>query len=112
MSDELYAPIIKAVNATGCAFVWRNQSGGLRVRGGWMTLAPKGLPDIVGWMRRGPRTGAFVGLEVKTKDGDASPEQRAYLARIEEAGGVAAVVVTPAEALAAVMRAAGLTWRG
>ena len=108
MSEELYAPIIRAVNATGCAFVWRNQSGGVPTRGGWMTLSPKGTPDIVGWMARGPKSGAAIGLEVKVGKGKATPEQTEHLERLARAGGVTGVVVWPHEAIAIVLRAAGL----
>lgn len=93
---------IEAVNATFRAFVWRNQSG--TARGGKTKLAPKGSPDIVGFSLV---DGRFIGLELKAP-GARTERKRAIMQAqwrklIEGAGGIAAVVTSPAEAVALVM---------
>jgi hypothetical protein len=61
--QQLVAAIIEAVNDTGLAHVWRCHAGRVRVRGGWIRLAPNGTPDIVGYSIL--HAGVFVGIEVK-----------------------------------------------
>lgn len=68
----------------------------------------KGSPDIVGWRNVritadmvGRDVAVFVGLEVKSERGRPTPEQRAFLDTLSQAGGVAEVVRSPAEAAAA-----------
>lgn len=70
MSEQnIVKAVLDAINRSGLAKVWRNQSGIVRTRGGFMHLAPKGSPDIVGYMLDG--SARFVGIEVKKpkKDG-------------------------------------------
>lgn len=50
-------------------------------------------------------TGRFVALEVKKPGGRVEPEQEAWLEAVRRAGGFAAVVHSPEEALAALDRA-------
>lgn len=97
----IIASIVTVVNRTGEAFVWRNQSGIVRVKGGFMHLAPSGSPDVVGWTR----DGRFVGFEVKvpnarTEKGRAE-RQAEWRARIIAAGGVAAQVTGAMDAIRA-----------
>lgn len=54
----------------------------------------KGLPDIVGCI-----DGRFFGIEVKVPGRDAEPIQRLQLRRIIEAGGIAGVAHSVAEAV-------------
>jgi hypothetical protein len=61
---------------------WRCQSGIVRVKRGWMHLAPKGTADIVGVLPGG----RFLAVEVKTDDGDLEPSQVEWWARIIAAG--------------------------
>ena len=89
--------IINAINATRLAYVWRNQSGKVQVRGAWMTLAPVGSPDIVGHMRDG--TGRFVGIDVKLTDGKVSPEQIEWKKRMAEDGCVCGIATSVFEAI-------------
>lgn len=65
----------------------------------------KGSPDIVGWQpvkitadMVGTTLAVFVGLEVKSSTGRPTPEQRNFLDRLAQAGGVASVVRSPADA--------------
>jgi hypothetical protein len=93
-------PIIDAVNASGLAEVWRNHSGAVAVKRGYMHLSPVGAPDIVGFAR----DGRFVGLEVKVPKAKTEKEraekQREYRERIIASGGIAAEITTPEEAIA------------
>jgi hypothetical protein len=101
LSGERVADIIKAVNASGLATVWRNQSGLVRVARGFMHLAPKGSPDIVGFTRGG----RFVGLEVKLTDktarakGETAEAQSEWRQKILAAGGIHGQVLTPEDAI-------------
>jgi hypothetical protein len=99
--------VIEAVNATGAAFVWRNQSGITKVRGGFMHLAPEGSPDVVGWLRGG----RFLGIEVKVEGNRTqkarAERQREWRDRIVASGGVSGEVRSAADAVALVLRAIG-----
>jgi hypothetical protein len=99
--------VIAAVNASGLAFVWRNQSGVVRAKGGYVHLAPNGSPDRVGFAR----AGLFVGLECKV-EGSKTEKERAGLqaewrARIIAAGGIAGEVRNAAEAIELLARRTG-----
>jgi hypothetical protein len=99
--QDLVRTIIDATNATGLAFVWRCQSGRVRVRRGWMHLSPAGTPDVIGWLR----DGRFLGIEVKRPGEKPTEIQEECRRRIIAAGGVAAIVRAVAEAVAVVRRA-------
>src|SRR5579859_6181917 len=96
---------IESINASGLAFVWRNHSGAVRVKRGFMHLAPEGSPDLVGWLR----DGRFVGIETKVAGARTQKARAAAQAewrdRIRAAGGVAGEVRSPADALALVRAA-------
>ena len=91
--------IIKTINASGLATVWRCPSGEVRVRRGYLHMAPKGTPDIVGYTR----DGKFVGIEVKVPgnrtDKARAESQLAARVAIIAAGGIAAEVQSPQEAI-------------
>lgn len=68
----------------------------------------KGSGDLIGWRTVtitpemvGRTVAVFASLEVKTKTGRVSPEQANFRAAVERAGGIAAVVRSDAEAVAA-----------
>jgi hypothetical protein len=97
--------MINAINASGRACVWRQQSGRVAVKRGWMHLAPEGSSDIVGYLLDG--SGRHVSIEVKdlsTGHGKrgASAEQTSLLAEVAAAGAVAGVATSVDEALAIV----------
>ncbi len=48
-----------------------------------------GVPDIIGFSRR---TGKFIAVEVKTGRDRASAAQKAFLAELSKAGGIAMIV--------------------
>ena len=96
--QDITRAIIAAVNATGLAEVWRNQSGTVRVKGGYMHHAHAGVADVVGFAAR---SGLMVAIEVKKPGEVPTQAQTAFLERLRRAGGVAACVTSVAEALAA-----------
>lgn len=64
-------------------FFWRNNSGSFKTeRGGFYSFGAKGSPDIF-VLTQG---GFLVQLEVKTKKGRQSPEQKEWQRRSEELG--------------------------
>lgn len=75
--------------------VFRVQSGRVKVRGGWMVLAPNGTPDlyVLGW----------GWLECKAEKGKLSHDQLRMHERIRRAGERVAVVRSAAEAVRAVI---------
>ena len=101
---NLYQPIITALAESRLACVWRNQAGSVRAKGGWIHMAPEGTPDLIGFVLYGPRKGAFVGLEVKAKRGRETTLQATWRTRIVSAGGIAAVVYSPQEAVTLLRR--------
>lgn len=90
---ERQAGIVEALALIGRT-AFRVQSGKVKVRGGWMQLAPVGTPDlyVLGW----------GWLECKAERGKLSMNQLVMHERIRHAGELVAVVRTPAEAVAAV----------
>lgn len=96
---ELLAAIRDALVTSGRVMVWRNNSGMLRAEHGRVVRFGLGLgsADLIGLVRG---SGRFFALEVKTPRGTASPEQRAWIAAVEAAGGFARVVRSVDEALA------------
>jgi hypothetical protein len=104
MSEQaLTRAVIQGLNATGLCTVWRNQSGRIQVRGGFMQLGPIGSPDVVGYAR----DGRFVGIEVKLPGEKPTLAQSDWRERIEQAGGVAGVVHGVAEAIELLTAATG-----
>jgi len=93
-SDILHE-ILVAVTAVPGVLAHRNNSGLLYAPNGARVRASvPGAPDIIGCYR-----GRWIGLEVKTPRGRQSAAQRNYQAAVERAGGVYALVRSPAEAL-------------
>jgi hypothetical protein len=91
--SEIQRDVIRSVNKSGLASVWRSQSG--TRGGGRMHLAPTGTPDIVGYTR----FGRFVGLEVKRPGKGPSKAQSDAGKAILASGGIWAVVTSAREAL-------------
>ena len=96
--------IIEAITRSRRACVWRQQSGVVAVRRGWMHLAPEGSSDIVGYMLDG--SGRHVAIEVKGASAHgrrgASDEQQSALEAARSAGCVVGVATSVDEALAIV----------
>jgi hypothetical protein len=87
------ALIVKELAKVGRVAI-RIQCGVVKVRGGWMHLAPAGTPDlyVLGW----------GWIETKMEDGELSPAQVETHARMRAAGELVKVARTPAEAIRAV----------
>jgi len=68
--------------------VWRNNSGTAQVKLGkneyWMKLAPKGTPDLIGYLP----DGRFLGIEVKRPGQHATKEQQEFLDELNARGGL------------------------
>lgn len=95
---DLYGPILLALSRAG-ARVFRNNVGLARYRGHTVRYGlATGSSDLIGWTP----DGRFLALEVKTPRGRLTAEQSAFLDAVARAGGVAACVRSPEEALAAI----------
>jgi hypothetical protein len=105
----ILAAVHKALAATGRCVIWRNNSGALPAigRGGRSYPMRFGLgvggADLVGLLRP---SGRFIAIEVKAPSGKQSPEQQAWAAAVQGAGGFYRVVRSAEEALEA-LEAAG-----
>ena len=101
MSEQkIVKAVVEALNCSGLAKVWRNQSGCVKVAGGFMHLAPKGSPDIIGYTLRGAR---FIGIEVKRPKGYTNPDQvkvqTEWREKLLAAGAIAGQVTSVDEAI-------------
>jgi hypothetical protein len=85
------------------AWCCRLQSGRVRVKGGWMHLAPTGSPDIIGGLRG---SGRIFGIEVKGPKGRQSDGQEETERRWLAAGLLYWVCRDVTEAVEMVQRAA------
>jgi hypothetical protein len=93
---ELQASIVSSLERLGYLVI-RVQSGKVKVKGGWMQLAPEGTPDL-----HVMSPGLATWLETKVKDGKLRPSQVAWHERAKKGGHRVAVVRSVAEALQAV----------
>jgi len=92
---DILAAILARITQIPGVLAWRNNSGMFFTATGRAVRASvPGAADIIGVCR-----GRFIALEVKTQTGRQSPSQRNYQAAVERAGGVYALVRSPAEAL-------------
>ncbi len=98
---EIQRAILDALASVG-AFAMRVQSGKVKVRGGWMQLAPAGTPDIIVLV---PPRGLLLGLEVKTATGEERESQIIWRAQACRRGAVVETVRSVQEALDAYRRA-------
>ena len=71
----------------------------------------EGSSDLIGWTSMeitpemvGKKVAVFTALEVKSSRGSASDEQRNFIQRVKEAGGIATVVRTEQEAIDALKK--------
>jgi hypothetical protein len=107
---DLQQRIRLAVGALPGFRVWRNNSGKLPDprTGRWVQfgVASPGGSDLIGYRTIeitsdmvGARVAVFTAFEIKTATGRATPEQRRFLEHIRNAGGIADIVRSDAEAL-------------
>lgn len=85
--------------------LWRNSTGVAQTKDGRSQRFGLcvGSADIIGI---GPG-GRFLALEVKTPTGRVSPEQARFIALVNQRGGIGAVVRSPDQARAVIVRARG-----
>ena len=99
-----------AISALPEATLWRNTRGvvelpsGGRLRYG---VGPNGASDLIGFVTLrvtpamvGRNVAVFAVVEVKAPGRYATPEQRAFIERVQDAGGIAGVATSAAEARA------------
>lgn len=99
MSETAIQKAIRvAVNASGRAIVWRNNTGVDVARGVRYGLG-NGSADLVGML---VPSGRFLALEVKTPIGRLREDQRLWLDVVRKRGGVAACVRSVADAMAVI----------
>ena len=107
MSEHELQQRIRLACGQGPVRLWRNNSGALVDQQGRLVRFGlcKGSSDLIGLRSLeittdlvGQRLAQFVALEIKTARGVVSPEQRAFLALVEQLGGVAAVCRSVEEA--------------
>jgi hypothetical protein len=100
MSEHELQQRIRLACGRGPVRLWRNNSGALVDQQGRLVRFGlcKGSSDLIGLRTLeittdlvGQRLAQFVALEIKTTRGLVSPEQRAFLALVEQLGGVAAI---------------------
>lgn len=94
---DIKREILAVLHAHGI-IAFRVHSGQVRVRRGWMHLAPAGTPDIVAIV---PPHGRFLGLEVKTEDGTERPGQLDFAKGARRHGAAVVTVRSSREAIAA-----------
>lgn len=71
-------------------FHWRNNSGAYKTEhGSFIRFGIKGSPDIIAIH---PKTGQFIGIEVKTKKGKLNENQKLFKKKVEENNAIYIVV--------------------
>jgi hypothetical protein len=95
--------IVDAFETIGVRAI-RVQSGIVKVRGGWMHLAPEGTPDIMICV---PPNGRALFLEVKTRRGKESGGQTTRAQELRALGALVHTVRSVEEAVAAYREAMG-----
>ena len=100
MNEHEIQQRIRLACGHGPVRLWRNNSGALVDQQGRLVRfgLAKGSSDLIGLRTLeitpdlvGQRIAQFVALEIKTARGVVSPEQRAFLALVEQLGGLAAI---------------------
>jgi hypothetical protein len=88
---DIETQILDWLASLGIGFFWKNTSGGFHDGKRWRQhqskFAIRGTSDILGLVN-----GRFIALEVKTTTGVVSSEQKAFIQKVRECGGFAAVV--------------------
>lgn len=72
------------------AWSTRMNNGMATAKGSRVRFAFKGISDIIGQMSRN-RNGVMLAIEVKGKSGHATPEQIAFLEKVNRNGGIAGI---------------------
>ena len=116
MSEQHIQQHIRLACSTGPVRLFRNNTGVLRDANGRPVQFGlcKGSADLIGWTTRtitadmvGQQVAVFTSIEVKTATGRLRPEQRQWLEVVENAGGIAGVARSVADAEALLRNATG-----
>lgn len=88
LEKEIQATILQYLQARKI-FCWKEHSGGVPMDGGkfFMPIGLKGKADILGILPGG----RFLAIEVKRRSGVLSQDQKYFLDRVSQEGGVAFV---------------------
>lgn len=97
--------VIDAINATGLAVVWNSPVGA--ARRGRIRMAPKGTPDVIGYLRDGRLLAIECKMPNDRTEKTRRESQQAWRDRAQSAGCVVGVVRSVAEAVAVVTQANG-----
>jgi len=89
--ETIVSDAIRAYLTTKGCIVYRMQSGRFRGAGGWITMNPEGTPDLVCGFPIGGLC-VMIGVEIKTKIGKESEEQKEFGRKLEGIGGFYAVL--------------------
>lgn len=92
-TSDVVTPILNALERAGITAT-RMQAGKVKVRGGWLRLAPAGWPDIIGYLP----DGRMFGIEAKTATGKDREAQLAWAARARANRVLVIKARSPAEA--------------
>ena len=107
MSEQRIQQEIRLACSRGPVRLYRNNTGTLRDQHGRPVTfgLAKGSADLIGWTTRtitsdmvGQSIAVFTSIEVKTPTGRVSPEQHAWLAAVQAAGGIAGIARSVEEA--------------
>jgi len=101
---DIQHEIREALGLDSRVILWRNNVGAYQKDRQWIRygLGGNGGADLVGMLRG---SGRLLALELKTRSGKVSEDQRLFLQLVRTAGGFAAVVRSVEEAVGAVDRA-------
>jgi hypothetical protein len=78
------------------AWCYVTSAGSFRVRGGYMTVGVKGMPDILGQIKE---SGVLFGIEIKKDNGIVSEDQKYFINLINGSGGIAGVARSVSDAI-------------
>lgn len=97
LEKDIQKAILDYLNLKGI-FCWKEHSGGLPVDNGqrFIPIGLRGKSDILGIIQGG----RFLAIEVKRPKGKVSVEQRLFLEKINEKGGIAFVATSVDDVIA------------
>lgn len=96
-ANEMKQLCVSKLDKVG-ALAWVNNTGAIKVAGRFIRFGKVGSSDVIGILPGG----MFIGLEVKTRGDELSPEQEGFLFRVRELRGRAYVVETEEDIDAAI----------
>jgi hypothetical protein len=98
-TSDVVRPTLEALNGIPGVVAYRIHAGKAKVRGGWMHLGERGIPDIGCCVR-----GLSVFFEAKAAKGLVSEEQLAWHGKARRAGAMVFVIRSPGAAVEVVRK--------